>query len=121
MAPDLLSNADFVRLTSRVVAACCKAIPVDPRQLPALIASVDEALRTQMGVLAEEPVTLPIFTLNSTSQRGLDRPQHTLRMAPIQIGRPEVSQAHQEPSCPSAANVVNLDALSNPTQTRCSE
>ena len=117
MAPDLLSNADFVRLTSRVIAACCRAIPVDPTQLPPLIASVDEVLRTQMGLLAQEPLTLPIFTLNSTSQRGLDRPQHTVRMAPIQIGRAEVSQAHQEASCPSAANVVNLDAFSKPPNT----
>jgi hypothetical protein len=119
MAPDLLSNADFARLTSGVVAACCQATPIGASRLPALIASVNKALRTHMALLAHETSsTQPVPCRHPMGDRhALDNPQHTLRMAPIQVGQGEALR-DQEASAPSATNIVSLSSSSKPIETR---
>jgi hypothetical protein len=118
MSTNHLSHAELLRLTSRVVAACCKAAPIDAAHLPELIASVNKAVRTEMAVLAERPSMQPVPCPNSMGdRRGLDRPQHTLRMAPMQMGRAQVLQSNCESSTPGATNIVKLNALSKPTET----
>jgi hypothetical protein len=47
MSPDLLSEAELVRLTSRLVAAHCRSQPMDATDLPGLIASVSRSLRAR--------------------------------------------------------------------------
>ena len=121
MAPDLLSNADFARLTSGVVAACCQATPIDAFHLPALIASVNKALRTQIALLADETSSIqPVPCLHSMGDRhALDRPQHTLRMAPIQVGQGEALRPDQGASAPGATNIVSLRASRDYTPAAC--
>ena len=100
MRPDLLSNAHFLNLTSRVVAACCQAVPIDAARVPALIAAVNEALRKQMAVPAAEalPVQQMIVRSGASERLALDCPQHSLQVAPIQIGQAEnLSRTERRP------------------------
>jgi|1186.fasta_scaffold133018_2 hypothetical protein len=111
MSPNLFSNADFARLTSRVVAVCCETGALDAAHLPVLIASVNKALRREMAVLGKRaPRARPARPGLADNRRHLDRPQHTLRRAPIHNGRGKEHQQGRIAFSSSATNVVELNA-----------
>jgi hypothetical protein len=115
MAPHALSDAEFVTLTSRVVAACCQATSIDAAHLPALIASVNKALRGQLGLAGKKRSAAPPTSrsVSTAYGRDADRPQHTLRVAPNRFSRGEASQPNRGSSA-SGTNVVHLSGLSKP-------
>src|SRR4051794_17420494 len=111
MSPNLFSSAEFAKLTSRVVAACCEAAPIDAAQLPVLISSVNKALRREVAVLAKGvPRAQSPSPGLADDRRHLDGPQHTLRMAPIQIERGNEHQRGRIAFSSSVTNVVELNA-----------
>src|SRR4051812_27387920 len=59
MPPDLLSDAELVRPTSRLVAAHCRSQAMDVSELPGLIASVSRSLRSRHAPLAQNASALP--------------------------------------------------------------
>jgi hypothetical protein len=94
MAPHALSDAEFITLTSQVVQACCQAAPVDAANLPALITSVNKALRGRLALRRKKRSVAPSISCSvcTGSHRDAARPQHTLRMAPGQFSRGEAYQ-----------------------------
>jgi predicted transcriptional regulator len=55
MSSNLLSDAELVKRTSRLVAAHCRSLRMDTNGLPHLIASVAAGLRARLTVVEKAP------------------------------------------------------------------
>jgi hypothetical protein len=95
MSP-LLPEAEALRLTCQIVAACCHSLPTEGSHLPGLIASVAKSLRELNGPLAQEPSAATQRPRSGSEARSAktkkpsaaSSPQRALETAPLKAASP---------------------------------
>jgi hypothetical protein len=86
MSPDPLSDAEFVRRTSQVVAARCRLEPMDAAQLPSLIASVAMCLRAREPGVEQEISPPNLRSGSKAHRRAVDKADVPPRPSPRLLG-----------------------------------